>query len=68
MKGIEKAALEYKLVYLNKGLSGTREKDYQKAEDKINETVSEGWILQQVVSPADGMGSLVGIFYRERKL
>lgn len=33
---------EYKLVYLNKGLSVSREKDIQKAEDKINEMADEG--------------------------
>ncbi len=59
---------EYKLVYLNKGLSATREKDYQKAEDKINEMADEGWILQQVITPSDGMGAMVGVFYKERKL
>ena len=59
---------EYKLVYLNKGISGTREKDIQKAEDKINEMASQGWILQQVATPDDGMGAMVGIFYKESKL
>ena len=32
---------EYKLVYLNKGFSASREKDIQKAEDKINEMSDE---------------------------
>ncbi len=59
---------EYKLVYLNKGFSSTREKDIQKAEDKINEMADEGWTLQQVVTPGDGVGAMVGVFYRERKL
>ncbi len=59
---------EYKLVYLNKGFSTSREKDIQKAEDKINEMSDEGWILQQVVTPDDGMGAMVGVFYKERKL
>lgn len=56
---------EYKMVYLNKGISLTREKDLQKAEESINAYVSEGWILQQVVSPADQAGALIGVFYRE---
>ena len=51
---------EYKLVYLNKGFSTSREKDIQKAEDKINEMSDEGWILQQVVTPDDGVGAMVG--------
>lgn len=59
---------EYKLVYLNKGLSGSREKDIQKAEDKINEMADQGWILQQVATPSDGMGVMVGVFYKEKKL
>ncbi len=59
---------EYKLVYLNKGLSASREKDIQKAEDKINEMEGEGWTLQQVVTPDDGVGAMIGVFYKERKL
>ena len=59
---------EYKLVYLNKGFSASREKDIKKAEDKINEMANEGWMLQQVVTPDDGVGAMVGVFYKERKL
>jgi pentatricopeptide repeat protein len=59
---------EYRLVYLNKGFSMSREKDIQKAEDIINEMSDEGWILQQVVTPDDGVGAMIGVFYRERKL
>jgi len=57
---------EYKLVYLNKGLSISREKDLEKAEDLVNQYVSEGWTLQQIAAPADGMGALVGVFYKEK--
>jgi len=59
---------EYKLVYLNKGFSASREKDIQKAEDKVNEMADEGWNLQQVVTPADGVGAMIGVFFKERKL
>lgn len=59
---------EYKLVYLNKGFSTSREKDLTKAEEKINEMTDQGWELQQVMSPDDGIGALVGVFYKERKL
>ena len=59
---------EYKLVYLNKGFSASREKDIQKAEEKINEMVEQGWTLQQIVTPDDGVGAMVGVFWRERKL
>lgn len=59
---------EYKLVYLNKGLSASRDKDIQKAEEKINELADQGWILQEVATPADGIGAMVGVFYKEKKL
>ena len=59
---------EYKLVYLNKGFSASREKDIQKAEEKINEMSEEGWTLQQVVTPDDGVGAMIGVFCKERKL
>ena len=59
---------EYKLVYLNKGVKISREKDLQQAEDIINEYVADGWTLQQVVTPADGVGAMVGVFYKENKL
>ena len=59
---------EYQSVYRNKGISTSREKDLKKTDDKINEMTEQGWELQQVVSPNDGMGALIGIFYKERKL
>ena len=67
-KGGVQAMREYKLVYLNKGISGSREKDIQKAESKINEMADQGWILQEITTPADGMGAMIGVFYKERKL
>ena len=57
---------EYKLVYLNKGIKLSRDKDLETAQEVINQYVAEGWKLQQVVSPADIAGALVGVFYRER--
>ena len=59
---------EYKLVYLNKGFKISREKDLDQAESIINQYVAEGWTLQQVVSPADGVGAMIGVFYKESKL
>ena len=56
---------EYKLVYLNKGIKFSREKDLAEAEKVINEYVMQGWQLQQIVSPDDGIGAMVGVFYRE---
>ncbi len=55
---------EYKLVYLNKGIKFSREKDLEQAEEVINEYASQGWQLQQIVSPDDGIGAMVGVFYR----
>ena len=59
---------EYKLVYLNKGLKMSREKDIAQAEEIINQYTDEGWTLQQIVTPDDGMGAMIGGFYKERKL
>ncbi|MBQ8197807.1 MAG: DUF4177 domain-containing protein [Lachnospiraceae bacterium] len=56
---------EYKLVYLNKGIKFSREKDLDQAEEIINEYVMQGWVLQQIVSPDDGIGAMIGVFYRE---
>ena len=57
---------EYKMVFLNKGISFNRDKDIEKGTETINQYVSEGWVLQQVVSPADLGGALIGVFYREK--
>ncbi|MBE6966827.1 MAG: DUF4177 domain-containing protein [Ruminococcaceae bacterium] len=57
---------EYKLVYLNKGLKMSREKDLEQAQAVINAVVAEGWELQQVVSPDDHVGALVGVFFKEK--
>lgn len=56
---------EYKLVYLNKGLQISREKDLDNAEAVLNSNIKQGWILQQVVSPCDGVGALVAVMYKE---
>ena len=59
---------EYKLVYLNKGFSASREKDLEKAQNVINEYVQDGWTLQQITTPDDGVGAMVGVFYRDIKM
>ena len=59
---------EYKLVYLNKGFSASREKDIEKAEKLINEYVGNGWTLQQIVTPDDGVGVMIGVFYMESRM
>ncbi len=57
---------EYRLVHLNKGLNLSREKDLEQAQELLNEYVAEGWVLQQIVSPSDIGGTLVGVFYKEK--
>ena len=59
---------EYKLVYLNKGFSASREKDLEKAERMINQYVSDGWTLQEIVTPDDGAGAMIGVFYQENRM
>ncbi len=58
---------EYKMIYLNKGLKLSREKDLEQAETVLNQYISEGWALQQVVSPADMVGALIAVIYREKQ-
>lgn len=55
----------YTLVYLNKGLKLTREQDLTQSSEVINKYIAEGWTLQQIVSPSDIVGALVGVFYKE---
>lgn len=57
---------EYKLVYLNKGIKFSREKDIEETENTINEYATQGWELQQVISPNDLGGAMIGIFYKEK--
>lgn len=65
-KDMELTMKEYKLVYLNKGLTMSREKDLEQAQVVLNKYVSEGWELQHIISPSDGFGTLVGVFYKEK--
>ena len=58
---------EYKLVFLNKGMKLSRDKDIATAEAIVNPMVSEGWELQQIACPGDWARALVGVFYREKK-
>ena len=59
---------EYKLVFLNKGIKFSREKDIEQAETIINQYVSEGWTLQQITTPGDNAGAMIGVFYKESNL
>ncbi|MCD7883350.1 MAG: DUF4177 domain-containing protein [Lachnospiraceae bacterium] len=55
---------DYKLVYLNKKMKLTREKDLEQAQEVLNQYAAEGWELMQIISPADLGGALVGVFFR----
>lgn len=59
---------EYKLVYLNKGVKFSREKDLEQAEEMINKYVSDGWTLLEIATPDDGVGAMIGVFYKEDRL
>lgn len=56
---------EYKFVILNHKLNWTREKDVMDAEEMVNKYIHEGWELQQIITPNDGVASMVGVFYKE---
>ena len=57
---------EYKVVNLNKAIHMSRDKDLAQMEENINALAAEGWKLQQVISPNDLGGVMIGIFSRER--
>ena len=48
--------------------SYSREKDLEQAEEMINKYVSGGWTLQEIATPDDGMGAMIGVFYKEDRL
>jgi hypothetical protein len=57
---------DYKLVYLNKGFKFSREKDLEQSQGVINQYIEEGWQFQQIVTPSDSSGAMVGVFYKEK--
>ena len=56
---------EYKLVLLNEDMHLSRKKDIADAENLLNQYTRQGWELQQIITPDDSVGSLIGVFYRE---
>lgn len=54
---------EYKVVNLNKAIHMSRDKDLAQMEENINALVAEGWELQQVISPNDLGGVMIGTFF-----
>ena len=57
---------EYKVGNLNKAIHMSRDKDLAQMEENINALVAEGWELQQVISPNDLGGVMIGIFFKEK--
>ena len=57
---------EYKLIYLNKGTKLSREKDLEQTQEMINAQISNRWELQQIISPYDLGGAMIGVFYKEK--
>ena len=58
---------EYKLVYLNKGLKFSMEKDLEQAETIITQYVAVGGTLPQITARGE-VGVMIGVFYKESKL
>lgn len=56
---------EYKLEILNKEMHLTRQKDIDDAQAIIDRYVREGWEVQQIITPNDGLCSMFGLFVRE---
>lgn len=56
---------EYKLINLNKKVKLSREKDLEQSEAVLNQYASEGWLLQQIISPNDLSGALIAVMYKE---
>ncbi|NLA69764.1 MAG: DUF4177 domain-containing protein [Clostridiales bacterium] len=57
---------EYKMIYLNKGINFSREKDLDESARVLNQYIADGWELQQVISPSDIVGALVAVIYKEK--
>ncbi len=58
---------EYKLVSLNPKMQLSKAKELEQTENIINEYASDGWILQQIITPADVVTApILGLFYKEK--
>jgi|LSQX01.2.fsa_nt_gb hypothetical protein len=58
---------EYKLVSLNPKMQLSKAKELEQTEKIINEYASDGWILQQIITPADVVTApILGLFYKEK--
>ncbi|MBQ8627630.1 MAG: DUF4177 domain-containing protein [Agathobacter sp.] len=57
---------EYKLVILNEEVHLSRKKDIADAEKVLNQYVSEGWELQQIVVASDLGGEMIAVLYKDK--
>ncbi len=55
----------YKLVHLNSNIHLSRQKDLDDATEVLNSYIMEGWKLEQIVTPSDGLGTMVAVLYIE---
>jgi len=45
----------------------SKAKELEQTENIINEYASDGWILQQIITPADVVTApILGLFYKEK--
>lgn len=54
---------QYKLVFLNRKLRLSIDKDMEDATAELQKYIDEGWQLQQIV--AAGLDVLIAVLYRE---
>lgn len=54
---------QYKLVFLNRKMRLSVDKDMEDATAELQKYINEGWQLQQIV--ACGLDMLVAVLYRE---
>ena len=57
---------EYKLVYLNKKMRLSLEKDILQAEATLNQWVEDVWELMQIV-PYGGFGAIIAVMCRGKE-
>ena len=57
---------EYRLVYLNSGVHMSMQKDLFEAEDLLNQYISDGWTLQEMVV-MNSTSALVAVMYRDKE-
>lgn len=54
---------KYKLVFLNRKLRLSMDKDLEDSTTELQKYINEGWQLQQIVT--SGLDVLIAVLYRE---